>query len=67
MVTHSMQQAAGLGDRLIMMHRGKVIHDIRGAEKRRVRAVDLLDRFEELRRSELLDESAAEMLERMYV
>jgi hypothetical protein len=32
-----------------------------------VRAVDLLDRFEELRRSELLDESAAEMLERMYV
>jgi putative ABC transport system ATP-binding protein len=62
-----MQQAAGLGDRLIMMHRGKVIHDIRGAEKRRVRAVDLLDRFEELRRSELLDESAAEMLERMYV
>jgi putative ABC transport system ATP-binding protein len=67
MVTHSMQQAAGLGDRLIMMHRGKVIHDIRGAEKKRVRAVDLLDRFEELRRSELLDESAAEMLERMYV
>jgi len=33
MVTHSMQQAAGLGDRLIMMHRGKVIHDIRGVEK----------------------------------
>jgi putative ABC transport system ATP-binding protein len=67
MVTHSMQQAAGLGDRLIMMHRGQVIHDIRGAEKKRVRAADLLDRFEELRRSELLDESAAEMLERMYV
>src|SRR5947208_11886607 len=29
MVTHSMQQAAGVGDRLIMMHRGRVIHDIR--------------------------------------
>lgn len=67
MVTHSMQQAAGLGDRLIMMHRGKVIHDIRGAAKKRVRAAELLERFEELRRSEMLDESAAEMLERMYV
>ena len=67
MVTHSMQQAATLGDRLIMMHRGKVIHDIGGAAKKRVRAAELLERFEELRRSELLDESAAEMLERMYV
>jgi len=27
----------------------------------------LLERFEELRRSELLDESAAAMLERVYV
>lgn len=67
MVTHSMQQAAVLGDRLIMMHRGKVIHDIRGVEKKRVRAGELLERFEELRRSELLDETAAEMLESMYV
>jgi putative ABC transport system ATP-binding protein len=67
MVTHSMQQAASLGDRLIMMHRGKVIHDIRGAEKKRVRPAELLERFEELRRSELLDEAAADMLERMYV
>ena len=67
MVTHSMQQAATVGDRLIMMHRGQVLHDIKGQEKKRVRAVELLERFEELRRSELLDESAAEMLERVYV
>jgi putative tryptophan/tyrosine transport system ATP-binding protein len=67
MVTHSMQQAAGFGDRIVMMHRGKVIHDLRGKEKKRVRAAELLERFEELRRSELLDESAAAMLERVYV
>ncbi len=67
MVTHSMHQAASLGDRLIMMHRGQVLHDIKGQEKKRVRAVELLERFEELRRSELLDEGAAEMLERAYV
>jgi putative ABC transport system ATP-binding protein len=62
-----MQQAASLGDRLIMMHRGRVIYDLRGAQKKRVRAAELLERFEELRRSELLDESAAELLERVYV
>ena len=42
MVTHSMQQATHLGDRLVMMHRGQVIHDFRGAEKQRLRADDLL-------------------------
>src|SRR5215813_1511139 len=31
MVTHSMHQAANLGDRLVMMHRGRIIHDFRGA------------------------------------
>lgn len=67
MVTHSMQQAANLGDRLIMMHRGQVIHDIQGAEKRRLRPGDLLARFEEVRRGELLDESAAEVLREAYV
>jgi putative ABC transport system ATP-binding protein len=59
MVTHSMHQAASLGDRLIMMHRGQMIHDFQGAEKRRLRPEDLLARFEEVRRAEQLDESAA--------
>jgi len=67
MVTHSMQQATHLGDRLVMMHRGEVIHDFRGAEKQRLRANDLLNRFEDVRRAEQLDESAAEMLRRLYV
>jgi putative ABC transport system ATP-binding protein len=67
MVTHSMHQAASLGDRLIMMHRGQIIHDFHGAEKRRLRPDDLLARFEEVRRAEQLDESAAEMLGENYV
>ena len=67
MVTHSMQQAANLGDRLIMMYRGRIIHDFRGAEKRRLRVDDLLARFEEVRRGEQLDESAADLLRRAYV
>jgi putative ABC transport system ATP-binding protein len=67
MVTHSMHQAANLGDRLIMMHRGRILHDFHGTEKRRLRVSDLLGRFEEVRRADLLDETAAEMLRRTYV
>jgi putative ABC transport system ATP-binding protein len=67
MVTHSMHQAANLGDRLIMMHRGRVIHDFSGMEKRRLRVNDLLARFEDVRRREQLDPTAAEMLRRTYV
>jgi putative ABC transport system ATP-binding protein len=67
MVTHSMQQASNLGDRLIMMHRGRIIHDFSGAERKRLRPEDLLARFEAVRRAERLDESAAEMLRRAYV
>ena len=67
MVTHSMPQATHLGDRLIMMHRGRIIHDFRGAEKSRLRVNELLDRFEEVRRSDQLDESAAELLRAAYV
>jgi putative ABC transport system ATP-binding protein len=67
MVTHSMHQAAHLGDRLIMMVRGKVLHDFQGAEKKRLSPQDLLDRFEDVRRSEQLDETVAAMLQRQYV
>src|SRR5208282_3677649 len=61
MVTHSMHQAVNLGDRLIMMNRGQIIQDFQGAEKRRLRVGDLLTRFDDVRRAEQLDESAAQM------
>ncbi|WP_269543086.1 ABC transporter ATP-binding protein [Cerasicoccus fimbriatus] len=67
MVTHSMQQAVNLGDRIIMMNRGKVAYDFSGPEKKRLRVEDLLDCFEEIRRREQLDESTAAMLAGQYV
>ncbi len=67
MVTHSMQQAVNLGDRIIMMHRGRVLHDLHGAERQRVRVDDLLARFEEVRRREQLDAGVAEVLRRHYI
>ncbi|MEM8678795.1 MAG: ATP-binding cassette domain-containing protein [Planctomycetota bacterium] len=67
MVTHSMDQAAYLGDRVIMMDRGQVVYDITGADKRRLTRDELLQRFEDIRRIHQLDESAAGMLRRQYV
>ena len=67
MVTHSMQQAVHLGDRIVMMHRGQILHDLQGAERARVRPEDLLARFERVRRREQLDAGVAAMLQRNYV
>jgi putative ABC transport system ATP-binding protein len=49
MVTHSMEHALAFGDRTIMMHRGVVIADLSGDERRGVTESDLLLRFAELR------------------
>jgi putative ABC transport system ATP-binding protein len=49
MVTHSMEQALQYGDRTIMMHRGTIIADLAGDERRGVTEADLLVRFAELR------------------
>lgn len=67
MVTHSMQQAVNLGDRIVMMHRGRVAYDIRGEEKKRLKLNDLLQLFDELRRRDNIDPVVAEMLRKQYV
>lgn len=67
MVTHSMQQAVNLGDRIVMMHKGRILHDLKGSERARVRPEDLLHRFEDVRRREQLDGDVAEMLAAAYV
>jgi putative ABC transport system ATP-binding protein len=67
MVTHSLAQAVRVGDRILIMHRGRIAYDLRGSQKRRLRVEDLLDRFEELRRSDMLDEDTAALLRRSYV
>lgn len=67
MVTHSMQQAVNLGDRLIMMHQGRIIYDFRGAEKKRLKVPDLLSLFDEIRRKDQIDTGVAELLFANYV
>lgn len=47
MVTHNMQDAIHIGNRLIMMHEGKIIYDVCGEEKKKLHVSDLLRKFEE--------------------
>jgi len=67
MVTHSLSQAATLGDRLLLIHRGRIVLDVQGAAKRRLSADDLAYRFDRLRSADQLDESAARTLSALYV
>lgn len=47
MVTHNMKDAIAHGNRLIMMHEGKIIYDVAGEEKKKLKVADLLKKFEE--------------------
>lgn len=46
MVTHNMKQAILYGNRLIMMYEGKIIYDVEGEEKSKLKVTDLLQKFE---------------------
>lgn len=48
MVTHNMKDAIAHGNRLIMMHEGKIIYDVSGEEKKNLKVSDLLAKFEEV-------------------
>lgn len=60
MITHNMRDAIEHGNRLVMMHLGKVILDISGEEKKKLTKSELLDRFAAL--SGVQEESDAVLL-----
>ncbi len=45
MITHNMEDAIRVGNRLIMMSNGKIIFDISGEEKKKLTTADLLEKF----------------------
>ncbi len=58
MVTHNMKDAIAHGNRLIMMHEGQVILDIRGEEKKRLTVEELLEEFTKASGSEFANDRA---------
>ena len=58
MVTHNMRDAIAHGNRLIMMHEGKVILNIAGEEKKKLTVQDLLSQFEKVSGEEFANDKA---------
>lgn len=56
MVTHNMKQAISMGNRLFMMHRGEVIIDVKGEEKKELTTEKLLQLFEKVHITEELSD-----------
>lgn len=56
MVTHNMQQALDLGNRLIMMDKGQIIFEASGAEKQKLTVKDLLNEFQRIRGEQFEDD-----------
>ncbi|MCM3268772.1 ABC transporter ATP-binding protein [Paenibacillus elgii] len=56
MVTHNMDQAIRLGNRLIMMDKGRIILDVPEQEKRGLTIEGLLQQFERIRGTKLADD-----------
>ena len=56
MITHNMSQALACGDRTLMMHQGRIILDIRDAERKSLTVQDLIQKFTEVRREVVVDD-----------
>ena len=52
MITHNMRDAITHGNRLIMMHEGNIIYDVKGEEKKKLQVSDLLQKFNEVAKEE---------------
>ncbi|MCL2322983.1 MAG: ABC transporter ATP-binding protein [Oscillospiraceae bacterium] len=57
MVTHNMRDAINYGNRIIMMHEGRIILDISGQDKKNLHVADLLKMFERASGDEFADDS----------
>ncbi len=58
MVTHNMRDAIAYGNRLIMMHDGRIILDISGEEKKKLTVESLLEKFSQTSGSEFVNDRA---------
>jgi len=57
MITHNMKHAIQFGNRLIMLHQGRIISDVAGEEKRDLTVDDLLQKFYDSSDEELVSDS----------
>lgn len=53
MITHNMKDAIRVGNRLVMMHNGHIVYDVKGEEKKALKTADLLEKFSTVAGEEL--------------
>lgn len=58
MVTHNMKDAIAHGNRLIMMHNGRIIYDVCGEEKKKLTVDALLEKFTQVSGQEFANDRA---------
>ena len=58
MVTHNMKDAINYGNRLIMMHEGRIIFDVSGEEKKSLTVDDLIKKFSQTSGEEFSNDRA---------
>jgi len=58
MITHNMSHAIQLGDRTVMMHRGRILFDLDAEQRVGLTLPDLIDRFRQLAADDLSDRTA---------
>jgi putative ABC transport system ATP-binding protein len=58
MVTHNMKDAIATGNRLIMMHEGKIIFEVQGEEKKKLTVDDLMRQFQTAAGEEFADDQS---------
>lgn len=56
MITHNMEHALRMGNRLIMMHAGEIVINLSQREKEKMRVRDLIDAFEQVRGERFADD-----------
>jgi len=57
MVTHNMQDALRYGNRLIMLHNGRIVVDLKGEDKEKATMEDLLQLFKQNSQNEIRDDA----------
>lgn len=58
MITHNMNDAINHGNKLIMMHEGRIIYSVEGEEKKKLTVDDLLHKFSEISGKEFANDRA---------
>ncbi|MTI69356.1 MAG: ATP-binding cassette domain-containing protein [Firmicutes bacterium] len=56
MVTHNLNQAINVGNRILMFHQGEIVIDIKGKEKKSLNIDKLMDYFEKIQSKDLLSD-----------